>query len=286
MNFKTLAAYVKTEDFHATFKTIIPSESMDMLAKADIQEIEQTLAKIFTDTVNAEGNEEWALYRVYYIVAWYHMFKTLQLPADMHVYEIAAGDSIYVPQALEAYSADQGKYVSFNLNKELTQNFIAKTAKMGIDVRVIEDNGIHVLHYFHEGSFDVIAFQHAINDIIQTIVADIDGIDTLHHNWWEIEPQMLRAVYTRYRAGTLKETVYEKFIDIIKVCSLSLKKGGYMIFDNCTFNATYDEAVYSTEFHSLYIDMARKWIAEAGLGLEEIKIDGYQSKWWMVLRKI
>lgn len=286
MNFKELASFVKTEEFHSKFADIIPRDSLDMLAKSDIREIEQTLGKIFTDTVNAEGSAEWALYRVYYITAWYHIFKTLNLPADMRVYEIAAGDSIYVPQASEAYSAGQSHYVTLNLNKELTRNFISKTEKMGIDIRVIEDNGINVLHYFAENTFDVIAFQHAVNDIIQTIVADIDGIDTLHNNWWEIEPQMLRAVYTRYKAGTLKETAYEKFIDIIRVCSLSLKKGGYMVFDNCTFNATYDEAVYSMEFHSLYIDMVREWIAEAGLGLKEVNIDGYKSKWWMILRKI
>lgn len=286
MYFKDLAAYIKTEEFRAAFSKIIPRDSLDMLEKTDAREIEQTLGKIFTDTVNAEGDAEWALYRVYYILAWHHMFKTLSLPADTSVYEIAAGDSIYVPQALEAYSAGHGSYVTFNLNKELTQNFRAKTKNMRMNIRVIEDNGVHVLRYFQEGSFDVIAFQHAVNDIMQTIVADIDGIDTLHNNWWEIEPQMLQAVYTRYRAGTLKETAYEKFIDIIKVCYQSLKQGGYMIFDNCTFNATYDEAVYSMEFHSLYIDMVREWIAEADLGLEEITVDGYKKKWWMILRKI
>ncbi len=286
MNFNNLATYVKTQDFNERFAKIIPNDSMEMLAKKNIHEIEQTLGKIFTNTVNAGSNAEWALYRVYYIIAWYNMFKTLGTPSDMNVYEIAAGDSIYVPQALEAYSAGQGKYVTFNLNKELTQNFIAKTNKMDIEIRVIEDNGINALNYFDCGSFDVIAFQHAVNDIIQTIVADIDGIDTLHNNWWEIEPQMLKAVYTRYKAGTLKETVFEKFIDIIRVCRDSLKKGGYMVFDNCTFNAVYDENVYSMEFHSLYIDIVREWIAEAELGLEEVKVDGYKSKWWMVLKKI
>jgi hypothetical protein len=31
--------------------------------------------------------------------------------------------------------------------------------------------------------------------------------------------------------------------------------------------------------------MAREWIAEANLGLEEIDIAGYNKKWWMILKK-
>jgi len=96
---------------------------------------------------------------------------------------------------------------------------------------------------------------------------------------------MLRAVYTRYKAGKLKDTAYEKFIGIIKMCYQSLKKGGYMIFNNCTFNNDFNEEDYSLDFHSLYINMAREWIVEADLGLEEVDMKGYQSKWWMILKK-
>ena len=285
MDLAELSRQIKTESFQNNFEKVIPLKTRDILNEMSISEIEKLLNEIFTDTVNLKDDISWLLYESYYIFAWYDLFNKLSLPTDMSIYEIATGDIIYVPQALDIYSAKRGKYITLNLNKELSQNFISKTANLDVNIRIIADNGINILNYYNENTFTVVAFQHAINDIIQTIVAEIEGIDTLNNNWWQIEPQMLRAVYTRYKTGKLKDTVYEKFIDIIKMCYQSLEKDGYMIFNNCTFNNDYNEDDYSLDFHSLYINMAREWIAEADLGLDEINIKGYESKWWMILKK-
>ena len=286
MDLGEFSRQIKTDDFQNSFGKVIPLKTRDTINKMNSVEIEKILNRIFTDTINAKEETEWDLYRTYYIAAWYNLFKKLNMPADMSIYEIAAGDGTYVPQSLDIYSANRGKYVTLNLNKELSRNFMSKTEHIDADVRIIQDNGVNILNYYDENTFDVVAFQHAVNDIVQTIVADIEGIDTLNNNWWEIEPQMLRAVFQSYQAGKLKETAYEKFIAIIKECYKSLKKNGYMIFNNCTFNADYAIGDYSMEFHSLYIDIAREWIAEANLGLEEIEMRGYKRKWWMILKKI
>jgi len=285
MDLHELSKQIKTEDFQNSFKKVIPCKTRNILGEMSVVEIENRLNKIFADTINAREEIEWELYRIYYIAAWYKLYGSLNLPVELSIYEIATGDTVYVPQALDIYSGNRGKYVTLNLNKELSASFRSKTENMGADVRIIEDNGINVLNYYAENTFDVVAFQHAVNDIVQTIVADIEGIDTVRSNWWATEPQMLRAVFRNYQAGKLKDVACQKFIDIIKVCCKSLKDGGYLIFNNCTFNADYAAGDYSMEFHSLYIDIAREWIAEANLGLEELEIQGYQSKWWMILKK-
>lgn len=96
---------------------------------------------------------------------------------------------------------------------------------------------------------------------------------------------MLQAVMTYHNTGKLKDAAYNSFIGIIETCNRLLKKGGYMIFDNCTY-AGYESMGYSSEFHSSYINLAREWIKEAQLGLEEVEMPSYDSKWWMVLRKV
>ena len=285
MNLSELSKQIKAEDFQINFGKFVPLKTRNILNEMNIFEVEKLLNKVFTDTVNIGGETEWELYNIYYIAAWYSLFHNLNLPFEMSIYEIATGDTVHVLQSLDIYSANRGKYVTLNLNKELSQSFLSKTKNIDADVRLIEDNGVNILNYYSENTFDIVAFQHAINDIVQTIIADIVGIDTLNNNWWEIEPQMLRAVFTSYQAGKLKEMVFDKFIDIIKVCYKSLKKNGYMVFNNCTFNNNYDSGNYSMEFHSLYISIAREWIAEVNLGLEEIGIEGYQDKWWMIMKK-
>lgn len=96
---------------------------------------------------------------------------------------------------------------------------------------------------------------------------------------------MLRAVMKYYNGGNLKEKAYGSFIEIIEACGRSLKNGGYMIFDNCSFANDYEGLGYSFEFHSSYIDLARQWIKEADSGLTEVNIEGYDKKWWMILKK-
>jgi hypothetical protein len=239
MDLFELSKQIKAEDFQNNFVKFVPLKTRDILNRMSIFEVEKLLNKIFTDTVNIGGETEWELYNIYYTAAWYDLFHKLNLPFEMSIYEIATGDTVHVPQSLDIYSADRGKYITLNLNKELSQSFLSKTKNIDANVRLIEDNGVNILNYYSENTFDIVAFQHAINDTVQTIIADIEGIDTLNNNWWEIEPQMLRAVYASYQAGKLKDMVCEKFIDIIKVCYKSLKKNGYMIFNNCTFNASF-----------------------------------------------
>jgi len=284
MNLRELAERIASGTLKETFMSDFPDDAVARLQEMSADEIERQLEQVIQIPLNLSKPASYELYQLYYMVSWQQIFAKLELPADAEVFEIAAGDTVHVPKALDAYS-ESASYVTANLNKALTERFIDKTAGLHIGIRVIEDDGVRILDYVPEGTVDVVAFHHAVNDIVQTILSGVEGIDTVGSDWWSIEPQMLRAVMAYHERGELKEAVYGDFIRIIETCAKLLKPGGYMVFDNCTFEG-YEEIGYSTSFHSAYIELTRQWVQEADLGLTETRLDGYDSAhWWLILRK-
>ena len=285
MDLNELSQQIKSKSFAQNAGKVLSNELRTKLSNMNTDEIEAMLRQVISVPVNVSTDLNWELFELYYVSAYYNIFEKLSFPLNTNIYEIAAGDQVYIPKALEAYAGIKGKYVTFNLNKELSFNFLGKVCGFQAGIRVIEDNGANIEKYYGKDSFDITVFHHALNDIIQTIVAEADGIDTVNCSWWEKEPEMLRAVMKYYNRGNLKAVAYDSFINIIKACSCALKNGGYLVFDNCCFPGDYEALGYSFEFHSSYIDLARKWINEADLGLSEVGINGYDNKWWMILKK-
>lgn len=285
VNLRELAGQIESGKFKQSLERHLSLETRTLLDTLTAKETEDRLNRIVREPIQLSGENSRELLQLYYTASWLHLFETLNISPQAKLFEIASGDTDFIPQALDAYAGAEGRYVTANLNKELTQLFKRKTAVLNVDVQIIEDDGARILDYVEGGTFDAVAFHHAINDIVQTIIADAEGIDTVTNNWWDIEPQMLKAVMEYHHSGKLKGAVYEKFIGIVDTCRGLLKQGGYMIFDNCSYDG-YEQIGYSTAFHSNYINLARAWIKEADLGLEEVEPEGYDGKWWMILRKV
>ena len=280
MDYKELSLQLKNNEF----SNYMSDDIRKFIVSTDILELEKHLERVMTSPIKYINNFDRPLYQIYFTAAWSNLFKFLHKDKQIELMEVASGDANYILNALDNYSSEFGSYITFNINKSLTNNLKTKNAQKSVQIKVIEDNGMNALKYFDENSFDFIGFHHAINDIIQTIIAEIEGIDTENCDWWGKEPDMLHAVMKHYKQGTLKTNAYDSFIKLIDVCTQVLMPGGYMIFDNCSF-VGYDDIGYSTEFHNSYINMAREWINESGLPLKEITVDGYNSKWWLILRK-
>ncbi|MEK3782376.1 hypothetical protein [Paenibacillus sp. FSL R5-0810] len=285
MNMQTLAEKLSAGEFDDILKRDFSRDMISELEQMNAVQLENKLKDILAVPIDISKPRVFEYLQLYYSASWHNLFMELNLPRPLSLLEVGSGDIVYIPKALDAYSNNMGTYVTANLNRELTRSFQDKTKGMDINVQVIEDDAANIGLYYPASSFDVVAFHHAINDIIQTIIADREGIDTVNHDWWTIEPLMLQAVMDYHRKGMLKDAAYDAFIQIMDTSRKQLKSGGYMIFDNITY-AGYDEMGYSSEFHSSYIELARSWISEANLGLEEIEIDSYDNQWWMVLRKV
>lgn len=284
MNLRTLAAQIQAGKFQTGLERHLSAGTGSRLHGLDVDGLESWLGQVIRNPIDLSGEGSRELLELYYTASWHNLFEMLHIPSEASLFEIGAGDTVYIPRALNAFSGS-ATYVTANLNKQLTQNFLQKTADLSIQVRVIEEDGARILDYCDPGSFEIVSFHHAINDIIQTIIASIEGIDTVNNNWWAIEPQMLQAVMKHHEAGTLRQVAFDPFIQIVDTCRRLLNNDGYIIFDNCTY-AGYEKLGYSSEFHSNYINLARQWIAEADLGLEEVDLPSFDRNWWMILRKV
>lgn len=285
MNMQTLAEKISAGVFNDILKRDFSQDMISELEQMNAVQLEDKLKDILEVPIGISKPRVFEYLQLYYSASWQNLFMELNMPRALSLLEVGSGDIVYIPKALDAYSKHMGTYVTANLNRELTQNFQEKTKGMDINIQVVEDDAANIGLHYPASSFDVVAFHHAINDIIQTIIADREGIDTVNNDWWTIEPLMLQAVMDYHRKGILKDAAYQAFIQIMDTSQKQLKSGGYMIFDNITY-AGYDEMGYSSEFHSDYIQLARSWISEANLGLEEIEVDSYDKQWWMILRKV
>lgn len=260
------------------------AETKELIASLSDDELHRRLDGMITPPITLAERSDPEMLQLYYTSSYVHLMEFLNVPKDAKLFEIAAGDTIFIPKALDTHGEEGAKYVTANLNQDLTEGFRDKTAELSIEIQVIEDNGARILNYCGQGSMDVIVFHHALNDIVQTMIAQREGIDTINSDWWSVEPQMLQAVMDYHNRGELKQAVYSEFISIIETCHQLLKEEGIIIFDNCTY-AGYEKIGYSSEFHSNYIQLAREWINEADLGLQEVQVPGFDAKWWMVLQK-
>ncbi len=280
MHKKELAEQIKS----GKWDLLLRGETVNRLRVTSQEGIEEIIDEITDVPINFARDISGEMFKLYFIAEWIDAFERTKLAKNPSVLEIASGASDPIPQALEIYSDGEGSYVSANLNRILTEGLRRRTASLRIEVRVVEDNAVNLEKYIEPEAFDVVTFQHAINDVFQTIIADRKGIDTVNNDWFDILPAMIQGVTEYYRQGKLREVAYDNFIDLIGVCWRLLKRGGYMIFNTHVYQIDLD-CGYPLELYGSYVPLARDWIATSDLGLEIIDCDGFDPQWWLFVRK-
>ncbi|MFW5998907.1 MAG: hypothetical protein ACOC4G_01870 [Bacillota bacterium] len=281
MNKKELAEEINKGKWNKVLSEKAISIIEDMNEEGIIKMLEEitNVPIIYSSEISGE------IYRLYFISCWLQIFEKLfNNKKELKTLEIASGQSDPVPQALELYTGGRGSYTTANLNKDLTRGLKNKTANLNIEIEVIEDNAMNLHKYYQNSIFDITAFQHAINDMIQTIAAQKSGIDTVNNDWFDILPDMVKIVTGYYKNNTLKDNIYNEFMEQIKVCTKLLKKGGCLVFNTHVFQMDLD-AGYPLDLYSNFVKIARKWINESSLNLKEVELKGFEKKWWLILEK-
>lgn len=280
-----IAKEVKSGIWNQTLEACFSPSFISRLKEMEEREIETLLDKIYSgDPVDGSIEMTWELMDLYYVISWARAFELLGLSKDLKAMEVASGDVTVVPNAVELYTKGTGAYLTANLNKDLTRNFIEKTKPLQIGIQVVEDNALNLDRHCTPETFDVAAFQHAVNDIIQTTIADKVGIDTVNNSWWDILGPMIQATENFYRLGRLAEVASGEFLQLIKVCCDLLKPGGFMIFNSVIYQLDLDLG-YTKELYGSYIQIAREWLTSSGLPLEEVSLPHYDPQWWLVVKK-
>lgn len=247
-------------------------------------ELSPRMARMMTPPVAFAMEDAPLLHDAYYVGAWCGVAQLLGNGAALKFLEVASGDVAVVPWALELYDDGGCSYATANLNKKLTQNFLAKTAALRTAVRVVEDDGANMSQYYAPGSFDVLALQHGVNDIVQTILCEREGMDTVNGDWWENLPQMTRISDEYHRSGRLEDAARPGFLACMRACADLIRPGGYLAFNSIVYQYDLDLG-YPLDLYESYIPMARRWLLEAGMGLTEITPEGWDRQWWMILQK-
>ncbi len=275
-----LTREIKDENYN----NLLTPKTLKSFEEMSSEHICNLIKNVISMPMKFEHDFSGEIYKIYFIFCWQQLFKNINLNHKSRVLEVASGQSDPVPQALEKYTQGLGQYVTANLNKKLTAGLLRKTANLNISVDVIEDNAINLEKYYQNEIFDVACFQHAINDMIQTIIACKEGIDTVNNDWFEILPEMIAAVNKYYIKEKLKEVVFDKLIEQIRVCSSLLKSDGFLVFNNHIFQMDLD-AGYNSELYKSFIPLIRKWIKESDLDLKEITYEHFAPQWWLFLQK-
>ncbi|AIQ21134.1 hypothetical protein H70357_33970 [Paenibacillus sp. FSL H7-0357] len=219
---------------------------------------------------------------VYFRARWAEVFEALQLGDELTLLEVASGDADMVPQVM-ARTHPNSTYITANMNKSLTTSLLQKTRGLPLHMKVIEEDAAYLENHLPSGSVDLIVFQHAVNDIIQAILCGQAGIDTIHTDWMETLPAMIKLLQQEVASGTLEVHAMQPFITLIHTLLIFLRTDGIIAMNHYMFQLDLDWG-YPLDLFENIIPLTRRWL-NGIQGCEEIFIPGFDRQWWIFLQK-
>jgi hypothetical protein len=169
------------------------------------------------------------------------------------------------------------------MNKLLNESLLEKTKGLQIKMELIEDDAAYIEKHIGKESVDIIAFQHAINDVIQAILCDKDGVDTIYSDWMETLPKMIEILQKEVKQNSLEQNSKAPLLGLMRNLLKVLKKGGIIAINHYMFQLDLDWG-YPPELFENMIPMTRQWMHEL-TECEEIFIEGFDPNWWIFLKK-
>lgn len=218
-------------------------------------------------------------------VQWLSAFEELELPRRLRVFEPCTGSSEPVILAMEIYSDGQGHYTAVNLNRPLAAQLREKIGKVRSRVHVIEENAARAASCLEPGSFDVACFHHAVNDLLQTAVAEPRGMDTRTVDWWPNERQMIEWLAEEWKEGRIDERARPALVEAVRQATDLVRPGGSLLFDHWTWEGHRPLDWFPWDLFCRLIPLAREWILAAGLPVREHPLTGRDPQWWMCLQR-
>lgn len=197
--------------------------------------------------------------------------------------EIASGDADIIPQSLSC-SNPKSTYIAANMNKILNESLLRKTKNLNLTMKLVDDDATEIKNYISENSVDIIAFQHGVNDVLQAILCDKNGIDTINSDWMEVLPKMIELLKIEVYNNSLEQHVKEPFLCLIKILFSILKKDGVIAINHYMFQLDLDLG-YPRDLFENMIPMIREWFKEMNI-CEEVFYNGFDKQWWIFLKHI
>ena len=280
MDLKILAKQVKNDEWI----DLIAPVATDIVRLVSEEDIHKLLIDSTGLTNNPIKMNIW--FDIYWSACWAEAMRLGGVGPASTVLEIGAGIATNFIRAASSLLGSRGRFVTVNINKEITEDFKKRTRRLPIDIKIIEGNALYIAEHLEAEVASFIAFNHQLNDIIQTIVYETSGQTTMEGDWFgEMLPEMIKLIHEAQESGEMEISVRPKFLEIVESCAKVLKTGCMMGFNNGLIPITLRSG-YTIEELGAFIPLARRWILEDLDNLEEVEIPGFDTKWWLFFKKI
>jgi hypothetical protein len=220
---------------------------------------------------------------VFFRARWAEVLALTPAHKDLTLLEIASGAADMIPQMM-ARVHPHSLYITANMNRILTERLRVKVSELPIEVVVVEEDAASIDRHLSPESVDIVAFQHAVNDVLQTILCDQEGIDTVYTDWMEMLPTMIQILQRELSQNTFKQHVRPAFLSLLEKLLKTLKPNGLMVMNHYMFQLDLDWG-YPPDLWENLIPITREWIQSLP-GYREVFFDGFEPHWWMFLQKI
>jgi hypothetical protein len=219
---------------------------------------------------------------LYFRARWAEVLHTFYPNQNITLLEVATGDADMIPQMM-GHIRPGSRYITANMNKHLNHSLLEKTKNVPVQMELIEDDAAFIEKHIGKDSVDLIAFQHAVNDVIQAILCDREGVDTIYADWMETLPKMIEILQREVAQDTLELHSKDAFLGLIRTLLKVLKSGGVIAMNHYMFQLDLDWGYPANLFENM-LPIVRQWLHEI-TECEEIVVDGFNSNWWIFLRK-
>jgi hypothetical protein len=219
---------------------------------------------------------------VYFRARWADALNAAHPGDELALLEVASGDADMIPQMM-ARVYPHSRYITANMNRILTERLRDKTRSLPVDVMVIEQDAAALDSHLPPECVDIIAFQHAVNDVIQAILCQQEGVDTIHADWMETLPRMIDILQREVAQNSLEQHARPAFLTLLESLLKVLKKDGHIIMNHYMFQLDLDWG-YPPELWENIIPLTRQWIQRLP-GCKEVFYDRFDPHWWIFLKK-
>lgn len=224
-----------------------------------------------------------AVNEAYFRARWGEVITRLQPEGSLTLLEVASGDADMIPQCM-ARTRPGSAYITANMNERLNVSLMQRIGSLPITIRLIADDAANILHHIGQAQADIIAFQHAVNDVLQAILCAQNGIDTVYSDWMETLPAMIALLQREVEAGTLEKNVREPFLNLMKALWPTLRTGGHVAINHYMFQLDLDWGYPPALFENM-APMVREWLRDLP-NCREVTLDGFDLQWWIFLQKV
>lgn len=257
--------------------------SDDVKAEIDAISQEDLFKKVTLALQHPKPDVPLFILDIVHAAEFYLVFEELGMPKNLSVYEPGVGGCDPVVIATEAYSSGLGNYLTINLNKDLQNELAGKIDHHKISIRIIQDNAQQALKHLEPNTFDIACFNHSINDILQTVVSEHRGMDTVNIDWFSNEQQMIEWLTEDFADGSINSRGKPELIEIITTTLKLMRPGGYMVLCHNNYEFIKDKDWFPWQLYWDLIPITREWIKQADLPVKEVTLPGFESQWWMFL---